>query len=1408
MTAFPNDRDIDYKTIAESSERFDDSPEEAKKWLKSFGDFKHGTDFSIHLKSREVSARSETGDSLSTSHSLLPTLARWLRKWHERLMYARRQQKEEARKRGGNASGTVPLEEQKDFDWLSQYICQYLELEHHLLPSDDIGDLSEVLIGICHTTNQLKDIETAVSIWHALLLKWPLPSAKLYITLKLLCQVRALYGETTSGNLVDCVRLLIQGEYQSDVLVALYQLAEPDVGATGKDALMGMRAARGSLAFMRRLLDVTSSNGQFLLPFDRTISLLFKESQHRMIKLSIEILPLCGALLSQEERCDDSFKHDWGKMMELLIVSARPFTPESMNVTVVEDATSMTAPSSDVDFSKDVRNHSKAAQDLNDILARLLNAAPRPKAKMLYDYLLTYPMNLLAPASLLILQYAGDQNLCQPQYPQSLQEAEQLLKIFVINPTHPAEVRCRAAEVVRETFEAANIVRANSNPPELEKADDAASGLRKLFFSQILSEMDPYVFNVLLRSLQSTALSETESGTLMAHLDSRLSEQRLKEPNFTEFAEISTKALIRIFLSTMVSIPDVAKSAFETLIKVSMFKDCPSKIRISAMKFLFALRCDLHGSIYIKKTLESEYIAAALCRTRDSAEAFAADESTSARDSGSTKSVGQSSESQAAVWMYPDLELADAFASGQRSQLVARGLSKSQEYFELDTGFWLLSLIQCFQKEVNWEVYSFIVVHLGAQLGNVELFQGSLPTVIKLRQILCDQIRESSFLEPPMHTGLKRSDVAICLFNVLTPLIAYGTMKSEIIEKAFGDDLVRTFLYGVGGPFEGTARGCIHALSICALELPASLASQYPAIIDKLSKSMTQPHLTMDILEFLSQVARLPQVHSNFREEEITMIFGICIQFLEKAREQNIASATSPQAKTTMVQRHSYAGMRRPPYRQAMLQNVGFPQYAAALAYHTMIWWFLSLKLEIRGRYVAWIVPRLVWKNPQGEEMLAEQSQVFIDMMQRAAFSDLGETRPEPGFAKADDGKVSSASWIVGLSVITAETAGHSGRTQITKRQASGTTFALYRQSTADLPRHHAPSNTEIHAEEEGAFSTEMLPAHVLLQLVTTAAPTNVGDQPVQLPKEDFVVRALSSFDRLPTVDNHKFGILFIDENQNAEDDYLANTKGSKDYLEFLHNIGYSVSLRPPLTFNPSGLEYPRDGDTTIAWRDRIAELVYLIPTMMPTNLEDDPHSNAKKMHVGNCHVNIIFNHSGLEWKFENFRSQLNYVNIVITPATVHPLSPGEQLIFAEYNPGSLPPPQASFYKVHLLNRPDLPPISPAADPKIVSSSQLAPFVRMIALNADVFCHAWNAKQMGDTEFPSSWRARLQEIKRLKERTLAWKTNKEKETVMVTARTSRGDGVSGRRNTQQQTSAAGDTKELARQLDFSRWTLG
>ncbi|KIX98117.1 uncharacterized protein Z520_06197 [Fonsecaea multimorphosa CBS 102226] len=1354
-----------------------DAPEEARSWLVGFGDLKPGTDVSR----RFLDLRKDHHDDQEAA-TLLSLLIQWIPLWSHKAEKARKENK-------NSKSGS--LKEQKSLDWLLQYICDYLELGHSDFDPLELSRAVETVTTLCLNTSRQSDINGGINILYTIMTHFEYPRSGLDQTLVVLCASAANLPELPD-HLFDCARILAAGDLQQDFMSILYAfLRTPTLSNNSKN----LSHARGATRLLRNLIDEQHNRGGFIFGLGEFLEQLHFAAQQGIFRFCHDILGSLHEILSSNRPKPEIATIDFTKAVDIMRLCLQMTPSGHPQATVLRVTSPQINPQEDDKdrlYERHFRDRETMAKRLSHDFMRLWDLLSLQDRVAVHELFLMFPQYAGQAQLTITLDYAKDKYLSSEDHNVRRQYSDKIYNDIVLNYSLPPVCRLKGIEVL---VQACNST-ISASPESSTEPHVAYTWILDRLLDQIDAERDPQVFETLLKSLDCMASNYQEAVKAQAstvRTVEKLHTLIIEGPGGLAFnddlAILTTKVLVTIFAYTIHTDARAAARAFEVLLEIASSRCKYRPARLVSKRLIFRVRADDAGFVYISPASESQHIASALVRTRESAEAFNSDLPASQRHSASSSSLSTRSDVGEPLWMYPDTEDVSYPLSGRASSIL--NVDKDaypQVQAELDMDTWLMSIIRCLQADQDWETYGYTVVHAAAQLSNIALFLNSIQAVIKLRQVLCEQIVNNTFREPPSSTGLKKSDVGLCMFNILVTLIPYATMKSEAIQKGFGDDLVRAFLSGIGGAWEGTSRGCIHALSLCSLEIPSSVATLYPTIIDKMSKNMTQTHLTTHILEFLIQVALLPEMHSNLNPDEIQMIFGICIQFLEKTREQQHSSVASPPGRMNPASRHSGMNFRRPPYRAVMLADTGLPQYAAALAYHNMIFWFLSLRLDIRAKYVPWIIPRLVWKNGRGEETIDEQSQVLIDMMQRTAFSDLGETSPDHKFAAPEDGPVSSASWIVGLSIVTAQTAGHTGKTQITKRQASGTTYARYQQLTAPLPSHHRPGYTEIRNQEA---TTEILPPHVILQMVASAATPTAADQPLLLPQEDFVQRALDSFDRIPTVTSHKIGVLYIGPGQNAESEFLANTSGSPDFDRLLDGLGYVVSLEPPLNFNPQGLEFPRDGKHSLAWRDRVEEIIYHVPTMMPTDLEDDPQCITKKSHVGNCHVNIVFNRSGLEWEFNNFKSQLNYVNIVIRPACR-----GRETPDPDFMPG--------FYWVRVVTRDDLPNISPAADPKIISAAQLGPFVRTLALNANMFCQTWNTKD-DDFEFPSAWRARFQQIKRLKERVMSKSGDKQAPSAgPVATSSSIAPGTSSGRRTPVPREKDGS---LASQLDFSSWTI-
>jgi len=849
--------------------------------------------------------------------------------------------------------------------------------------------------------------------------------------------------------------------------------------------------------------------------------------------------------------------------------------------------------------------------------------------------------------------------------------------------------------------------------------------------------------------------------------------------------------LVRLFLQCLSESASKTKKTYEALITIVSNRVLPTDARLTVMKLLTRIRCNCDHELMIVSVPDTLGLAATLYRTEATSQSRAStygktnrasmigdspgarvgrtsgvDYTGLTRSRSTTRSGGARERSTKAVpplWMYPGYKglPVDPQHGFSKSVLVhENGNDLCEDEYEAVLGFgsWLDVVLDTLEKGGDWEIYSYILVHLPSQLSNIALFADCGDFLQALHRVISTQLRTGNLHEPPPSTGIKKGDIAVCLYHSLTVLVNH----QKQYDREQLDETVRTFLTGIG-MWDRAAQCCVHALGVCAHEIPSNLRRSLFVIIQKMAQIITQSHLAIDILEFLAGLVRLPeayQIAGPDGQDFLRTIFGICISYIHHFREQrerehknNLAKSGSTPARLSGFSSRSVAASDGSQVDEAQKD---LPEYVLTLAYHVMTYWFLAIDLRERCKHVGWIVKNLTWKDEQGKEYMEEQSQVTLDMIHRTVYNDLGETKANEDFTDAN-GPISKETWLYGMSIITLETVQASGLTHITKRQASGTTHAMYQQYTAQLPPHHVPMPRTLTGG--GADVTmKVFPQHVLLQLGFTIAPVPMPLQPILLPEDDTVKRAINSFDRNDTVDGHKAGLIYISEGQSTESDILANTYGTKAYDDFLAGLGARVRLQDA-AFNTQGLDRVNDmdGTHTYAWRDRVSEIVFHVTTMMPTNKADDPHCISKKRHIGNDYVNIIYNDSGSPFSFDTFSSQFNHVNIVVTPE-----------IAVRHRPVLLQEPSevddsgqlgnidlmnledTLFFTVQIVCSPSFPPISPAATPKIVSVTVLPGFVRQLALNASVFSLVWSNRDGGQNV--SSWRNRLKEIMRMRQR--------------------------------------------------------
>ncbi|KTW25618.1 hypothetical protein T552_03478 [Pneumocystis carinii B80] len=644
---------------------------------------------------------------------------------------------------------------------------------------------------------------------------------------------------------------------------------------------------------------------------------------------------------------------------------------------------------------------------------------------------------------------------------------------------------------------------------------------------------------------------------------------------------------------------------------------------------------------------------------------------------------------------------------------------------------WLKIVIDILKNEKDWEIYLYILVHISSQLRNKHLFCDSVHEIRELRTLIVDQLFDNVLVPVLLPDNFRKTDVMIALIDILIVLISYHNKYT----KNEQDEIVVSFQMGLQ-KWSYAAKSCIHALTICCYELPISMSKLLSGILVKLSQLITSSTVSIHILEFLSSLARLPNVYANFTEADFRRVFGISLQYIQHS---NAFTRSQLSDRSENVKESG----------QTSTSSTQMSQYVLTLAYNIIYIWFLALKLSERRKYVAWIVRGLLLANPL-KNGLDEQSQTCYDMLLRFSYSNadikgtLSNYTPDP-FAI-------SKTWLHGNSFITIDTSNSSDIIELIIRRSSGTVhFSCQPRESMNNENRTSDDMDGVQdqsIENAGSrkmpiklFSLELplfLPSYVLLQ-VSFFPELLEQSRPYLLADNEFTKRTLSVFDRIPVVDFHKIGVVYVAPGQSTESEILANTCGSQEYLNFMEGLGDLTRLKGNKTIYTGGLdiENNHDGEFAYFWKDKITQIIYHCCTLMPTNLETDPHSTLKKRHIGNDFVNIIFNESGSPYIFDTIPGQFNFINIVISRNSKY-----------NYNVLSCKEDSASdiFFLVKLLQKKGVPEIGSIKE-TMISAKALPIFVRNLALHASTFSQIYH--QIGG-EYITNWRERLRHILRVK----------------------------------------------------------
>jgi hypothetical protein len=1360
-------------------------------------------------------------------------LSKWLRVLFSEAVRAR-----QLRKREGGSSETVSGAE-FCLKELFKFVTDIIKFNFGTFEEREITQLLSDVLSIARKTTNKKDIECSVTFIETLITYGYIPPDALRPCIEILCGTYATIRDLADDTW-NAVSNLCKSHMAHKCILTLLEITRKP--HSKKSSLPNTNTLRGAIWFLEKLLLENGENGLPKVQFSIVMSAFRDALARDSARLEMSICGAIGRVLSRSDLVPQISFDEWTTPLEVLVHVSRRTTERADGVSLQRLG---------------VKNVPKARQEdkevnaaisttMFQIINQLEEACRQPdfmQVEGVVEFFLQVYGHIPDSAAEFVLNYYASEHLCYPSCAEWLENSQRLLDVFFRTRKRPTDLRLQVLSLIKDVYgtirevceesllhklvlEALEDFRTETDPRVLEALVrmivDVAADSNMEMFDQLVTILVDY-----LRLDEITAISPGGAST---------DAERMPPPKLpgvtgvqSSLINIVVLGLVKMFITNMNTSALKGVRLYEELVKIAGNPECPEDARLTAMKLLFRLRADSEHRIFLTDNTESDYLAGVLNRTGTTLEdgdatAHLKDDDTASSRSNWSSSVTQSlllrnstsrstperhekGKKRVPLWGYPEVRPLPVTPARESSPVLQTFYDPGSDFparegptldpkGAIRVSRWIEQLIPIIQQGCDWEIYSYVLCHLPSQLANRTMFRNCKAHITLLRNFVCDQLHTNRLPDTDLPSDVKRADIAVSLLHMLTVLISYR----EHFAKNETEGIVKAFQLGLHS-WNRTAKPCIHALALCCYELPGSTSKFLSGILTKLSQIITSPVVSVHILEFLSALAKLPSLYSNFTEPDFRNIFGIAFRYIQHAKETATQRSSS----------HARAASRDAPQEHASAEQSDLPQYVLTLAYNVLTTWFLSLRLSERPKYVSWIIRGLVLHDQSNQ--LDEQSEACIDMLQRFTYSKRDLKPPD----KLTSDGIVTKHWVNGMTILTIQMHPESGVSRlIIRRPVSSTIIARIPSQTTlirlqagtsyyslrpDAPNarsallQHVDVDSVVEEAEEDPFEvTKLLPSHLLLQFTGGTAITD--QRPILLPDDEKIQRHLNVFDRTPTVDFHKIGVIYVGAGQIEEREILANTMGSPDFTDFVDGLGELVRLKGT-DLNTGGLDHEEDFDGEFAyfWRDRTTEIVFHVTTMMPTR-EEDPLCTYKKRHIGNDFVNIIFNNSGLPWRFGTIPSQFNFVSIVISPEA--------RSSFVSSRLLTRGPDDKVFYRVQVCCREGFTDISPAQEPKMVSAKSLPSFVRNIALNASVYSHVFNE---GGGEHISNPRHRLRSIKQLRERMGAPAGRNGTAPSSRRVSTMSTDTAPGRVNgTGGGAQEEGETEDLLMSLDFSRYT--
>ncbi|KAJ3333872.1 Tuberous sclerosis 2-like protein [Blyttiomyces sp. JEL0837] len=661
----------------------------------------------------------------------------------------------------------------------------------------------------------------------------------------------------------------------------------------------------------------------------------------------------------------------------------------------------------------------------------------------------------------------------------------------------------------------------------------------------------------------------------------------------------------------------------------------------------------------------------------------------------------------------------------------------------LDIDRYVDRLVKLLKVETNFEIITLVYNRLERQLQNTSLFLFASSGMERLREWFCEVISEENAFAncKNIPNNARKSDVYLICFRILGSLLSYR----QFFLRPQMEELLHMFQLGLQR-WPNTSKICVSTLTFALNEIPTAMVKVIPGILITLS-GRTSVALAPYVLEFLSMLTQLPEVYINCTEEDHRRVFGIVLQYIHESSLSG-GSTASP--------------------------NVEI-MYVKLLSHNVITAWFLSLKLFERRKYVPFIVKQLMQSVHAGGMGGNESVELVLDMLVQYAYSDFSPKRVESQKGQEQIGNnFVDRNWIQGNVMVSMKNTSIPSIVDVSIRRPSGIfhfktrienkTYDMMNGSSGVFsvvdPNQNAGSQLNLPALEQSLMD----PSFIMMQLSPYPSQAN-SRSTIILPNDDATSRAIKVLDRIPILDLHKIGVVYIGPGQFSETDILGNTGGSNLYNHFLLSLGCIVSLSGT-SYYTGGLDTENaiDGQHALIWENSSfgVQIVYHTATLMPTNYTSDPLLSMKKRHLGNDFVVIAYNDSGIDeftdqdlgkaFGFHTLPGQFNYANIIVTP--IRAKEPKSTSTTNDADPLLDYTQQMFSVELRLKAEVGLPKLSVLSEKRLVLGRSLAILVRQAALHANALATVASQTQAGNSTFSNNTIERLRQIKRIFQRNI------------------------------------------------------